>query len=291
MTATTASAPMPTPVVLKEPSSPMVKRRTSLKRNDSIKKLVKAVRRISGTSKSKSTSDLKSKHGGEEDAVAVVKNVVTQDKVINDTVKTLEQVKKSEDRSPSIGSSTEDEDVPSVGMTASMSFDDDAVVDDFPLESPSPARIGRKISSSALGSSTPTSLRPVEEHVEASPEPIVPWVPSMDSEEEVEDAASPVDEEEMEEVAVYPEVVEALKKKIEEETVVEEVKVEDIAPVQEVTYSKTIEEIIAPLATEDVASVENLPRGIFLEASFMVAVVTGILFWNNNAFELLGYTS
>jgi len=290
MTATTASAPMPAPVVLKEPSSPMVKRRTSLKRNDSIKKLVKAVRRISGTSKSKSTSDLKSKHGGEEDAVAVVKNVVTQDKVINDTVKTLEQVKKSEDRSPSIGSSTEDEDVPSVGMTASMSFDDDAVVDDFPLESPSPARIGRKISSSALGSSTPTSLRPVEEHVEASPEPIVPWVPSMDSEEEVEDAASPVDEE-MEEVAVYPEVVEALKKKPEEESAIEGVKVEDTAPVQEVTYIKTIEEIIAPLATEDVASVESLPRGIFLEASFMVAVVTGILFWNNNAFELLGYTS
>jgi hypothetical protein len=266
----------------------MAKRRTSLKRNDSIKKLVKVVRRISGTSKSKSTSDLKSKHGGEEEAASVVKTIVTQDKVINDTVRTLEQVSKSADRSPSVGSSTEDEDVPSIGMTASMSFDDDAVVDDFPIESPSPERIGRKISSSALGSSTPTSLRPVEEHVEASPEPIVPWVPSMDSEDDVEDATSPVDEDEMEEVAVYPEVVEALKKEM-EEPITEEV--EDVVPVQEVTYSKTIEEIIAPLATEDVASVESLPRGIYLEASFMVAVVTGILFWNNNAFELLGYTS
>lgn len=184
MTATTVSpTTMSTsPAVVKEPSSPMLKRRASLKRNNSVKKLVKAVRRLSSKSKIKGDS---SKHGGEEEAV-VVKNIVTQDKVINEAVKTLASASKlsADDRSPSFGSS--EEDVPSVSMTASMSFDDEAV-DDFPLESPSPARIGRKISTSALGSSTPTSLRPVEENLEAAPEPIVPWVPSMDSDAVEED--------------------------------------------------------------------------------------------------------
>jgi len=272
-----------------------MKRRSSLKRNNSVKKLVKAVRRLSSKGKIKSDS---SKHGGEEEAV-VVKNIVTQDKVINEAVKTLTSATKlsTDDRSPSFGSN--EEDVPSVSMTASMSFDDEAV-DDFPLESPSPTRIGCKISSSALGSSTPSSLRPVEEDLEAAPEPIVPWVPSMESdaaeEDIIEDEA--IIEDDLENVAVYPEVVEALKKVVEEvkELRMEEVKevkrveVEDAVPTKEVTFNKSIEEIIAPIAMDDV-KIESLPRGLFVEASCMLAVVAGIAFWNQNAFELLGYTS
>jgi hypothetical protein len=175
MTATTAiSSPAQMTV-----NVPVLKRQGSRKRSNSLQKLVKVARRISGSNKKSGSK--RNVTSSSSNGVDKKMDAVAQDKVIDNAVK-------------SVGSA-ENSDVRSVSMTVSTSFDDDDAADDFPLESPSPARTTRQISNLDLVS--PSSLRPVLETEESKAEPApIPWVPSMETEEDVDSPAEQVQEQE-----------------------------------------------------------------------------------------------
>jgi hypothetical protein len=298
-TATSSAAQMPVNV-------PVLKRQGSLKRSNSLQKLVKVARRISGTSK---------KSGSKRNDKKM--DAVTEDKVNQNAVKTLEDPARV--RSSSVGSS-ENSDVPSVSMTASMSFDDDDAADDFPLESPSPARTTRQISN--LDIVSPSSLRPVLETEELKAEPAqLPWVPSMEAEEDVDTPTEQVQEQE-DLKATYLEVLKALNFSNEQEYVKEQVPVEEVpvvneyVPVEEVPVvneqvlveevpvvneqvlveevlvvvkATSIDEDTLALLTDAEDITDGVPRGIMIEVGIMVAVMAGIHFWNESALAMLGF--
>jgi hypothetical protein len=290
MTATTAiSSPAQMPV-----NVPVLKSHGSLKRSNSLQKLVKVARRISGSSK---------KSGSKRNDKKM--DAVTEDKVLQNAVKTLEDPAHA--RSSSVGSA-ENSAVPSVSMTASVSFDDDDAADDFPLESPSPARTTRQIYNLDLVS--PSSLRPVLETEELKAEPApLPWVPSMQAEEDFDTTMEQVQEQE-ELKATCVEVLKALNFSNEQEYAKEQVPVEEVPVVNEyvpaeevpvvneqvlveevpvvVAKVTSIEATLAPLTgAEDIP--DGMPRGVIIQACIMVTVMAGIYFWNENALAILGF--
>jgi hypothetical protein len=191
MTATTATS-SPAQMTV---NVPVLKRHGSLKRSNSLQKLVKVARRISGSSK---------KSGSKRNDKKM--DAVTQDKVIDNAVNILED--SAHAGSSSVGRA-ENSYVPSVSMTVSISFDDDDAADDFSLESPSPSRITRQISN--LDLVPPSSMRPVleTEDLKAEPAPL-PWVPSTEAEEDVDTPAEQVQEQE-DLKAAFVEVLKELK--------------------------------------------------------------------------------
>jgi hypothetical protein len=277
MTATTATS-SPAQMTV---NVPVLKRQGSLKRSNSLQKLVKVARRISGSSK---------KSGSKRNVTSSSSNgiykklyAVTQDKVLQNAVKTLEDPTRA--RSSSVGSA-ENSDVPSVSMTASMSFDDDDAASDFALESPSPIRTTRQISN--LDIVSPSSLRPVldTEELKAEPAPL-PWVPSMEEAQvqEQEDLKS-----------AYVKALRALNFSNEQEYVKEHVPVEEVPVVKEQVPVEEVPVIVKVVSIEDTLALltdaeditDGMPRGVMIEAGIMVAVVAGIYFWNENALAMLG---